>query len=68
MKWSRNSFGQGQLQLYVFEDNSWKHYRVSKRYIADEAVSSNSGFATAQVYMRYGYTYLDNTENTSRVA
>lgn len=55
MKWVRTD---GSLHLEVLVDGVWKHYKNSPLVKADAAISSNSGFATAQNCLRNGYKYM----------
>lgn len=55
MKWVRTN---GSLHLEVLVGKEWKHYKDSPLNTADAAISSKSGFATAQNGLRNGYKYL----------
>jgi hypothetical protein len=50
------------LFLEVMEDDKWVNYRSAKFYVPDAAISSNSGFATAQKYLSLGFKYVPNTK------
>lgn len=60
LAWSRSS--EGSLQLKVFENGAWKHYRQSNHYQPDFRLSTQSGFRTAQYYLKLGYTYLEQKD------
>ena len=55
LRWIRNS---GNLQLQVLENGKWINYKQSLFYKKDAPTSSNSGFATAQEYLKKGYKYV----------
>ena len=55
MKWVRTN---GSLHLKVLVGKEWKHYKDSPLNTADAAISSKSGFATAQNGLRNGYKYM----------
>lgn len=60
LQWRRES--NGKLCLYVFENNKWVRYTEAQHYVPDIALSTNSGFATAQKYLQLGYTYKQTKE------
>lgn len=60
LHWRRES--NGKLYLYVFENNKWVRYTEAQYYVPDVALSTNSGFATAQKYLQLGYTYKQTKE------
>jgi len=55
LRWIRNN---GNLQLEVLQDGKWINYKQSLFYKKDAKTSSNSGFATAQKYLKKGYKYI----------
>lgn len=60
LQWRRES--NGKLCLYVFENNKWVRYRDAQHYRPDATISSHSGFATSQQYLRLGYTFRKTVE------
>lgn len=60
LKWKRDSTGKP--YLYVFEDTIWKHYKQANKYVPDAQMSTQSGFHTAQAYLKKGYTYIQGIE------
>lgn len=53
------------LDLYIFEDETWKHYMTCKHKQPDNKFNTN-GFATSQFYMRHlGYTFLQGVQDAN---
>jgi hypothetical protein len=65
LQWSRES--NGKLYLHVFEEGKWVKYLQAKHYKPDAITSSNSGFATAQVYLSMGFTYKETEQEVDNV-
>lgn len=51
LQW-KNTKSDGGLELWVNETGEWTHYKKAKYYYRDIVVSSNSGFATFQNYIK----------------
>ena len=56
------------LELWVNETGVWVNYKKSKHYVVEyNKYSSNSGFHTAQVYLKLGAKFIQITEENYRV-
>jgi hypothetical protein len=60
LQWQRNS--EGKLFLWVNEDGNWVLFNKSKHYTPDVRLSTNSGFATAQAYLKLSASKVINLE------
>ncbi len=58
LQWRRTK-PNGGLELWVNETGTWVNYKQTRLYIPEsKAFSTQSGFHTAQAYLKLGATYL----------
>lgn len=73
LQWRRTKSDRGianaGLELWVNETGTWFNYKQSKHYIPEsKKFSSQSGFHTAQVYLKLGAKFLPITEEDYKVS